>query len=391
MYINNNMSGRFSRTFHRLFCVLSASTVLFVLSSCRKSDTASVEDMPFSDTETVSASVHVPDAAYHDEISSETMNKADAYDEAAAEHESASDIATEVTHDTSDTNTSEPTNENLDEFTSETTHESLKETTSETTTEIMSNASNENTTANAPENITASAMLNLENLERINSTYGINIRYGSSVVWDYGTSGAGLTDDNLIASRLALLEDCLKQYPLSFFSDLNAYSPITINLIDTLDGADGYTDGRNGEALQIALSCDNPDLYFTLAFHHELFHFIEYCIKYNFENADEILNTDQFTDITLYGTNDYTGTIYSFDADIYNQYFTSIYAKTNRLEDRAELFSFYMGNTTKECMRHSDTPITLKMKKLADAIRLCCSSLSEYEPGSLPWEGKIAY
>lgn len=227
--------------------------------------------------------------------------------------------------------------------------------------------------------------------ERINNTYGVNIKYGSEVTWSYAASGTGITDNALIASRLEMLEECLKKYPVSLFSDLNKYSPITINLVDTLGGADGYTDGSNKASIEIALSCDNSDLYFSLAFHHELFHFIEYCIMYNFDNAAELLDTDEYTDTELYNTDDYSGTIYSTDSDIYSQYFTSIYAKTNRLEDRAELFSYYMGNTVKECMRYPDTPISLKMKKISAAIRLCCPSLSDYEPGSLPWEEKIAY
>lgn len=227
--------------------------------------------------------------------------------------------------------------------------------------------------------------------ERIKRTYGVDIKYGSEVTWSYAASGTGITDNALIASRLEMLEECLKRYPVSLFSDLKKYSPITINLVDTLGGADGYTDGSNKESIEIALSCDNSDLYFSLAFHHELFHFIEYCIMYNFDNAAELLDTDEYTDTVLYNTDGYSGTIYSTESDIYSQYFTSIYAKTNRLEDRAELFSYYMGNTIKECMRYPDTPISLKMKKISAAIRLCCPSLSDYEPGSLPWEEKIAY
>ena len=235
------------------------------------------------------------------------------------------------------------------------------------------------------------AELNALTCERLHDIYGVNILYGSDVTWSYGTSGTGITSDELIASRLSLLEDCLSQYPVVLFSDLREYSPITINLIDSLGGADGYTDANDPKSIQLALSCSNSELYFTLAFHHELFHFIEYCIMNNFDNADELINTDEFTDVSLYGTDNYSGTIYDTDADIYSQYFTSIYGKTNRLEDRAELFSYYMGYTVKECMKYPDTPITLKMKKLADAIRLCCPSLSGYPQGTLPWEEKLTY
>lgn len=375
MYKNNNKSHHFFRTFHKFFCVLSSSTVLFALSACQRDNFPVSGDMPTPETEAPLSSEYTPDAVYHNDTS--------IYETGTSTEES----SIEPSHDTPSGTTSEAStegsDENLTEFSNETSNEAITEKSTETT---------DNTTSDALENTAhETAARNLENLERINSIYGINIRYGNSVVWSYNTSGNGITDEELIASRLALLEDCLKQYPLSFFSDLNVYSPITVNLIDTLGGADGYTDGSRSDSVQIALSCDNSDLYFTLAFHHELFHFIEYCIRYNFDNADDILDTDSYTDTALYGTDDYQGTIYSIDTDIYNQYFTSIYGKTNRLEDRAELFSFYMGNTTKECMRHSDTPISLKMKKLAAAIRLCCPSLADYEDGSLPWEEKIAY
>lgn len=312
MHKYKNKSGRPFRTFHKTLGVLSALTVLFVVSACSRNNASNAQ---------------------------------------YTEHETLSDE-----------------NSSTDET-------SFSTDPSKETAIVMPSPAEKNALT----------------VERINSTYGVNIRYGSDVTWSYGTSGIGIIDDKLISSRLDMLETCLKRYPLSFFSDLNTYSPITINLVDTLGGADGYTDGSKNDSIEIALSCDNPDIYFSLAFHHELFHFIEYCIMYNFDNADELLDTDEYTDISLYDTSDYSGTIYSTDSDIYSQYFTSIYAKTNRLEDRAELFSYYMGNTIKECMRYPDTPVSLKMKKIAAAIRACCPSLTDYEPGSLPWEEKIAY
>lgn len=321
MYIYNNKSGLF-RTFHRTFCVLSASTVLFSLSACTRADIAG---------ETVSATLPVQ----------------------------SQDI---------------------------TSNEYTESTESSTVTEYAEPYTEPSTVY-----IPTPAELNASARDRLYNTYGVNILYGPDVTWSYGTSGTGISSDELVASRLALLEDCLSQYPAVLFSDLREYSPITINLIDSLGGADGYTDATDSKSIQIALSCNNSELYFTLAFHHELFHFIEYCIMNNFDNADELINTDEFTDINLYGTDDYLGTIYDTDADIYSQYFTSVYGKTNRLEDRAELFSYYMGNTVKECMKYPDTPISLKMKKLAAAIRICCPSLDKYEQGTLPWEEKLTY
>lgn len=234
--------------------------------------------------------------------------------------------------------------------------------------------------------------LNMASLERINDYYGVNIRYGSAVNWNYEASGTGITDDELIKERLSLLEDCLEMYPLELFADLKEQSPITINLIDGLNGADGYTDARNTVSIQIALNCENSAAHFKLAFHHELFHFIEYYIMYRFPDEEPALSgTDAWNDASLYGTGDYTGTIYDGDSDVYHQYFTSVYAKSNAMEDRAEIFSYYMGSTCKDCMKVPDSPITEKMKLIADSIRIYCPSLAVYPQGSLPWEKKIAY
>lgn len=341
MYIDNNKSGTFYRSFHRFLCVLSASTVLFSVSGCNGA-----------------------------------VNTDETHEPAAlkAESQTPSEGATLPL----------PFESSI-EATTTTDDSSLTETTSgiPTTTEALSDE--------MPDYSVTQAEINLDTLERLNSTYGVNIRYGSAVSWSYGASGTGITDESLIASRLILLEECLSLYPKELFADLNTYSPITINLIDNLDGADGYTDANNAASIQIALSSSNSDVYFKLAFHHELFHFMEYCIMHYIENGQNLLDTNELTDTILYGTNDYAGTIYDSTADIYHQYFTSIYGKTNAMEDRAELFSYYMGNTVKECMKTVDTPISLKMKKIAYAIRVCCPSLSAYPDGTLPWEEKIVY
>lgn len=242
------------------------------------------------------------------------------------------------------------------------------------------------------EDISYAEQLNRDMAAAINEEYGVNIVYGSDAVWQYGAAGNGITDEELIAKRLALLEECLGYYPKELFYDLTAQSPITINLIDSLNGADGYTDGSNPQSIQIALSCDNSAAYFKLAFHHEFFHFMEYYMLYSSAHDElPLYHTADCNDASLYGTTDYSGTIYDTEAGVYGQYFTSIYAKTNDMEDRAEVFSYYMGSTSKECMKVSDSPVSEKMKIIADSIRMCCPSLSVYPEGTLPWEAKIAY
>lgn len=226
----------------------------------------------------------------------------------------------------------------------------------------------------------------------LNDRYNVNILYGDMVEWQYGSGGRGITDEAVIMERLELLEECLREYPAELFADLVQQSPITINLIDSLDGADGYTDGRNADNIQIALSCENSATFFKLTFHHELFHFMEYYMLYRYAGEELLLyKTADYNDAGLYGTTDYSGTIYDTEADVYHQYFTSVYGKTNDMEDRAEIFSYYMGNTMKDCMKTADSPVTMKMKVIAQSLRLYCPSLSVYPPGTLPWESKIAY
>lgn len=159
------------------------------------------------ETEMPLSSEYTPDAVYHNDTSIYETGTSTEESSIETSHEIPSDITSEASTGGSD--------ENLTGFPNETLNEAITEKSTEATANTASDASeaSENT-------VDETAARNLENLERINSTYGINIRYGNSVVWSYNTSGTGITDAELIASRLALLEDCLRQYPPSFFLTL---------------------------------------------------------------------------------------------------------------------------------------------------------------------------
>lgn len=233
---------------------------------------------------------------------------------------------------------------------------------------------------------------NIQKAAMLYNVYGIDIRYDGQVVWNYKGIQTGTTDAAIIAGRLDALEECLKEYPIELFTDLSTHSPIIINLVEDLGGPDGLTDATDPSKIQIALSSNNSLSYFKVAVHHELFHFIEYTILNTDEDAAAFLMaTDAYNDPAMYGSDGNFGTIYDVDADIYHQYFTSVYGKTSASEDRAEVFSYYMGKTTKDCMKVNDSPITQKMLLISTAIRQFCPSLNVYESGLLPWEQKLTY
>ena len=128
MYIDKNKPGVFFRSFHRFLCVLSASTVLFSVSGCNgtmKTDKGNepaalkVESQPPVETETLPVDY----------------------------------LSTEISSDDS------------------------------TTTEIPSydSSATENPSDELPGYTVTQAEINLDTLERLNSTYGVNIRYGSAV------------------------------------------------------------------------------------------------------------------------------------------------------------------------------------------------------------------
>lgn len=156
------------------------------------------------ETEMPLSSEYTPDAVYHNDTS--------IYETGTSTEESSIETSLEIPSDITSEASTGGSDENLTGFPNETSNEAITEKSTEATDNPASDAS-ENT-ANE------TAARNLENLERLNSTYGINIRYGNSVVWSYNTSGTGITDEELITSRLALLEDCLRQYPPSFFLTL---------------------------------------------------------------------------------------------------------------------------------------------------------------------------
>ena len=200
MYKNNNKSHYFFRTFHKFFCVLSSSTVLFALSACQRDNFPVSGDITPTETEVPLSSEYTPDAVYHNDTS--------IYENSTSTEESSIEPSHEIPSDITSEASTEGSDENLTGFPNETSNEAITEKSTEATDNTASDAS-ENT-------VSETAARNLENLERINSTYGINIRYGNSVVWSYNTSGTGITDEELIASRLALLEDCLKPSQLFF-------------------------------------------------------------------------------------------------------------------------------------------------------------------------------
>lgn len=258
--------------------------------------------------------------------------------------------------------------------------------------DLLANAENEatlETTAHVTDD--DCSLEYIETIEYIKNTYGINILYGNDVTWKVFPV-YGVTEKHLLKERVNLILECLSDYPIELFNKLSINSPINISLVASLNGADGYTDGNDKDNIQIILDCSNITPHFRLSFHHEMFHFIEYYLMYNYAATNVLFKEiENLMPQELYGTTDYSGTIYDCNADVSQKYFTSIYAKTNSMEDYAETFSFYMCMPQMEFMKVYDCPINQKMIIISDIFRSFCDELNKYEPGEIYWEKNITF
>ena len=178
-------------------------------------------------------------------------------------------------------------------------------------------------------------------IRRIKDTYGINVSYGQDTKNYVNKVNANVELNELITNNnLKLLLQSLEKYPIDLFSKINEsdYS-INIILVDSFNNNNVALASRNNiNEYKIYISNNSN---FERAFHHEMYHVLEYymnSIDSNINNAWNLFNPDGF----YYNSNiddldkDY---VYYTNADLDNSYFVSKYSKVSDKEDRAEIFA----------------------------------------------------
>lgn len=219
-------------------------------------------------------------------------------------------------------------------------------------------------TSNLPLYSQSSNELEKENenyIKIIREEYGIDIKYGKSTQ-DYmdKIDGNVQYDEGIINNNIRIIYYALKKYPSDIFdmSKTKKY-PISIIIIDKFNNNNLALASRNN-LNEFKIYISNTEK-FERAFHHEMFHVLEYYMsdtqKYLFASWKN-LNPSDFkyeSDISLlddryvYKENNLIdeGNVIldsneTIDGNDNNPYFVTKYSKSTEKEDRAEIFAEIM-------------------------------------------------
>lgn len=226
------------------------------------------------------------------------------------------------------------------------------------------------------------------------SKYGVIVGYKDEVDGVYKNSYASprkIYDDEVISYNLTKIEDALKKYPKSFFSEIkNKWKPISIYLVDYINGyAGGVTDNNNSSTLVILIVATHSPKSSILenTVHHELMHAIDCYFtskgiysSYTLEQSIAKYNPEGFS----YGAQD-NKYVYLLDNPYY---FVSKYAKSAYNEDRAEIFSNLMYRSTAPAYLKAGQPINEKAKVITNQINQNFTSASS---GNNRWDKLVAH
>ncbi|MDO4282593.1 MAG: hypothetical protein Q4D02_03070 [Clostridia bacterium] len=190
-------------------------------------------------------------------------------------------------------------------------------------------------------------------IKKIRNDFGINILYGKEVA-DYAASVNAVEqyDQNIINNNLKQIYAALQTYPDDVFDIFKSRKyPLYIMIVDKFNNNTLALASRNS-LNQYRLFVSNTNK-FERAFHHEMFHILEYYMsdkKKNLYANWNDFNPDGFMyeSNTSKLDNDYVYTSYSNGENVnMNPYFVTKYSKASDKEDRAEIFAELMIATKK--------------------------------------------
>lgn len=237
--------------------------------------------------------------------------------------------------------------------------------------ESNNNQSNNNNTL-PPTNALTIEDANNNLRSRIQTQYGINIKYGDETT-GYSVGGLqtnSIIDTNMINQELNNLNFNMSLYPTNFFKEIKDYGyPLTIYLVKNYSQTNvtGITDSINNNVI-ISIASDYS---FSESFHHEIYHYIE---KYIYVKGGRYTTWNNFNPSGFQYGKVNKSLSYSTTKNEFS-YFVNNYAQTDAAEDRASTFE-YMTLNNKEACFNGQTPIKLKAKAISEQIDAVFTSVS---------------
>lgn len=207
-------------------------------------------------------------------------------------------------------------------------------------------------------------------IKKIRNDYGIIILYGKEVA-DYATSVNAVEqyNENIVNSNLKQIYESLQDYPDDVFDIFRSRKyPLYIMIVDRFNNNTLALASRNS-LNQYRLFVSNTSK-FERAFHHEMFHILEYYMsdkKKNLYNDWANLNPHNFAyeSNTSLLNSDY---VFNSGVEESNPYFVTRYSKASDKEDRAEIFAELMIATSKPIYLKDGQNIKKKAVNIDESI-----------------------
>ncbi len=188
-------------------------------------------------------------------------------------------------------------------------------------------------------------------IKKIKNDYGITVLYGSDIK-DYAASVNAVEqyNEDIVNNNLKKIYRSLEEYPEDVFDIFKSKKyPMYIMIVNNFKNNTLALASKNN-LNQYRLFVSNTSN-FSRAFHHEMFHILEYYMSdkkkdlygqwqsLNPKDFKYNSNTSSLTNEYVYGI--YNNTVYK-DLDNSNPYFVTKYSKAADKEDRAEIFAELM-------------------------------------------------
>lgn len=210
-------------------------------------------------------------------------------------------------------------------------------------------------------------------INKIKNEYGIIIGYGEEEKSFLSSVNANIQrDENIVNNNIKIIYKALKKYPSDVFNIFKdkKYSLYILLVSNFNDNNIALASKNTLNQYRIYLSNDRN---FERAFHHEIFHVLEYYmsdkVKYLYHSWN-LYNPTNFiyeSDI-LKLTDEYVYNKYFTEAENNNAYFLTKYSKVSTREDRAEIFAELMMLNKKETYLKNGKNIRHKINYLINEI-----------------------